>query len=92
MSKQIRIAEESLEKLNRIARETGKTKSLCTTLIVDLFDEIYEQLHDGGELIIEKDGQRIKLIPSLRPAKQVKRHAAAASVGQAANVEESATR
>lgn len=54
MSRQVRIDVEAYEALESIAQLTGKPRSLCVSMIVTIYAELFHRLGQGDRLILEK--------------------------------------
>lgn len=52
-SRQVRIRIEAYRRLEKIAELTGKPKSLCASMIVEMFDGLLKELDEDDQLTIE---------------------------------------
>lgn len=69
MSRQVRIDVEAYDALESIAELTGKPRSLCVSMIVTIYAELFHRLGQGDRLLVEKQetGARTELLLPLQP-------------------------
>ena len=64
--KQIRINESGYECLGRLATKTGKSRSLCATLVLEMFEQLFDKLDDDGTLCVKRGSETSELIMPFR--------------------------
>ena len=72
-NKQVRLDDGAYESLERISEMTGKPRSLCASLIVEMFEDVLRKLDASGRLYIESNTDRAEILLPLKVPRQKKR-------------------